>query len=163
MTGCPQGDTGGDGRDAGTDGSRTTPGAAGAAALSFESLPGSLADPAGPSVLAAAVRWLEGTLLGTAATSVAVISVAAVGLMMLAGRIDLRRAMTVIAGCFILFGAAAIAAGIQAVAGLAGTAPAAAEPDFSPSPLAALPPPPPPQPARPANPDPLAGATVPNR
>lgn len=78
----------------------------------------SLADPAGSGVLVSAVRWLQGTLLGTVATVVAVIAVASVGFMMLTGRINWRYGATVIIGCFILFGAASIVAGIQSTATL---------------------------------------------
>jgi len=76
-----------------------------------------LADPQGSGAIVGAVRWLQGTLLGTVATVVAVIAVAAVGLLMLTGRINWRYGATVILGCFILFGAASIVAGIQATAG----------------------------------------------
>lgn len=79
-----------------------------------------LADPAGSGPLVAAVHWLQGTLLGTIATVVAVIAVAAVGFMMLTGRINWRYGATVILGCFILFGAASIVAGIQSTAQLGG-------------------------------------------
>lgn len=75
-------------------------------------------DPAGSGVLVSAVRWLEGTLLGTIATVVAIIAVATVGLLMLTGRINWRYGATVIVGCFILFGAASIVAGIQSTATL---------------------------------------------
>ena len=78
----------------------------------------SYSDPAGSGVIVAAVRWLEGTLLGTIATVVAVIAVATVGLLMLTGRINWRYGATVILGCFILFGAASIVAGIQSTATL---------------------------------------------
>lgn len=77
-----------------------------------------LGDPAGSGVLVSAVQWLQGTLLGTVATVVAVIAVAAVGFMMLTGRINWRYGATVILGCFILFGAASIVAGIQSTATL---------------------------------------------
>jgi type IV secretion system protein VirB2 len=77
-----------------------------------------IADPAGSGVLVSAVRWLEGTLLGTVATVFAVIAVATVGFMMLTGRINWRYGATVILGCFILFGAASIVAGIQSTASL---------------------------------------------
>ncbi|MFL9841157.1 TrbC/VirB2 family protein [Sphingomonas sp. ST-64] len=79
-----------------------------------------LADPAGSGPLVSAVNWLQGTLLGTIATVVAVIAVAVVGLMMLTGRINWRYGATVILGCFILFGAASIVAGIQSSAALGG-------------------------------------------
>jgi type IV secretion system protein VirB2 len=78
----------------------------------------SLSDPAGSGVIVSAVRWLQGTLLGTIATVVAVIAVASVGFLMLTGRINWRYGATVILGCFILFGAASIVAGIQSTAAL---------------------------------------------
>jgi len=74
------------------------------------------ADPAGSGVLVSAVNWLQGTLLGTVATVVAVMAVATVGFMMLTGRINWRYGVTVIVGCFILFGAASIVAGIRTAA-----------------------------------------------
>lgn len=120
----------------------------------------SLADPNGSSAIVAAVQWLQGTLLGTVATSVAVICVAGVGLMMLSGRVDLRRGGAVIVGCFILLGAPAIATGIQSVA-QGGYEPAAPVYSVRPSPLPPAPPPTPP-PETPAA-DPFAGAAVPNR
>ena len=77
-----------------------------------------VSDPAGSGVLVSAVRWLQGTLLGTVATVVAVIAVASVGFLMLTGRINWRYGATVILGCFILFGAASIVAGIQSTASI---------------------------------------------
>lgn len=77
-----------------------------------------IGDPAGSGVIVSAVGWLQGTLLGTVATVVAVIAVAVVGFMMLTGRINWRYGVTVIIGCFILFGAASIVAGIQSTAQL---------------------------------------------
>lgn len=77
-----------------------------------------LADPQGSGVIIGAARWVQGTLLGTVATVVAVIAVAVVGLLMLSGRINWRYGAVVILGCFILFGAASIVAGIQSTAAL---------------------------------------------
>ena len=74
-------------------------------------------DHAGSGPILGAVRWLQGTLLGTVATVAAVIAVAGVGFMMLTGRINWRYGATVILGCFILFGAASIVGGIQQAAG----------------------------------------------
>jgi type IV secretion system protein VirB2 len=74
-------------------------------------------DPAGSSPILAALGWVQGTLLGHVATMVAVIAVAMVGFMMLTGRINWRLGATVVMGCFILFGATTIVAGIQAAAG----------------------------------------------
>lgn len=75
------------------------------------------ADPEGSGVIIGAVDWLQGTLLGTVATVIAVIAVAAVGFMMLTGRINWRHGAVVVLGCFILFGATSIVAGIRAAAG----------------------------------------------
>lgn len=74
-------------------------------------------DPAGSGPIVGAVDWLQGTLLGNVATAVAVIAVAAVGFMMLTGRINWKYGATVVLGLFILFGAASIVGGIRSVAG----------------------------------------------
>jgi type IV secretion system protein VirB2 len=76
----------------------------------------SYSDPAGSGVIISAANWLEGTMLGTVATVVAVIAVATVGFMMLTGRINWRYGVTVILGCFVLFGASSIVAGIHSTA-----------------------------------------------
>jgi len=73
-------------------------------------------DPAGSGPIVAALGWLQGTLLGNVATAVAVMAVAAVGFMMLTGRMNWRFGATVIVGCFVLFGAGAIVSGIQGAA-----------------------------------------------
>ena len=78
------------------------------------------ADPAGSGPIVAALAWLQGTLLGNVATAVAVMAVAAVGFMMLTGRLNWRVGATVIIGCFILFGSAAIVSGIQSTASVSG-------------------------------------------
>lgn len=75
------------------------------------------ANPQGSGPIVAALSWLQGTLLGNVATAVAVMAVAAVGFMMLTGRMNWRFGATVIIGCFILFGAGAIVSGIQSAAG----------------------------------------------
>jgi len=77
-------------------------------------------DPSGSGPIVSAVQWLQGTLLGTVATVIAVIAIACVGLGMLTGRINWRHGAVVILGCFILFGAVSIVAGIQSTAGFAG-------------------------------------------
>lgn len=75
-----------------------------------------MVDPEGSGALVSAVNWLQGTMLGTVATTVAVIAVAAVGFMMLTGRMNWRHGGVVILGCFVLFGAASIVAGIRGAA-----------------------------------------------
>ncbi len=74
-------------------------------------------DPAGSGAITGALYWIQGTLMGTVATVSAVIAIAAVGFMMLTGRMNWRYGATVILGCFILFGAASIVAGIRQAAG----------------------------------------------
>ena len=113
----------------------------------------SLADPSGSSAIVAAVGWIEGTLLGTVATVVAVIAVASIGFMMLGGRVRIRHGLTVILGSFILFGASTIAAGLRSSLPEGDQDIGAFVPE--PPPVAATPPPPPP-----ANNDPYAGASV---
>ena len=121
----------------------------------------SLADPPGSSVLVPAVAWIEGSLLGTAATNAAVIAIAAVGLMMLSGRLSVRPGLTAILGSFILFGASTIAAGIRASAGAGEAAILTEVPQRAPA-LAPAPAPAAPARAAPAAYDPHAGASVPS-
>ena len=86
------------------------------AAAANPALAQAVGDPAGSGAIIGAVTWLQGTLLGTVATVAAVIAVAAVGFMMLTGRMNWRHGAMVILGCFVLFGAASIVAGIRAAA-----------------------------------------------
>jgi type IV secretion system protein VirB2 len=90
---------------------------AGTSAPAVAQTVGRSADPAGSGPIVAALGWLQGTLLGNVATAVAVMAVAAVGFMMLTGRLNWRFGATVIIGCFILFGAGAIVSGIQSASG----------------------------------------------
>lgn len=118
----------------------------------------SLTDPPGSSAIAGGVAWAQGAALGTVATTVAVIAVAAIGLLMLSGRLELRRGITVVFGCFLLFGASSIAA---ALAGLTGAdrrpgQPVAPDPGPLSSRLPSSAPPP-------SAYDPYAGASVPMR
>ena len=113
-----------------------------------------LSTPAGSTVLVEAAQWIQGTLLGTLATAVAVIAVAWIGFGMLSGRLNLQRGAIVILGCFVVFGAPIIAAGLMKVG----------EAQSSTSVATAVPPPPMPQPSSSPVPyDPYAGASVPIR
>lgn len=111
--------------------------------------------PDSGAALVGAVDWLRDVLLGSIATSVAILAVAGVGLLMLSGRVPIRRGATVIVGCFVLFSAATIADGLLSAA--------QGQEDFVPPPPAA------PQPAytpvvpKPEPYDPYAGASVPRR
>jgi type IV secretory pathway VirB2 component (pilin) len=116
----------------------------------------SLADPPGGSVVFAATDWVQGALLGTLATVIAVIAVAAIGFLMLSGRVDLRRGITVVMGCFVLFGAPMIAKGLRGIIGGSETVYATNE-GRTMKPLVI--PPPPPQP-KPNAVDPYAGAAI---
>ncbi len=57
-----------------------------------------------------------GLLTGSASAVVATIAIAAIGLAMFSGKLDARRAMVTVIGCFVLAGAAAIATGIRSQA-----------------------------------------------
>ncbi len=67
------------------------------------------------STMVRASEWLAGVATGTLATSIAIIAIALIGFAMLNGRIDWRRGATTIVGCFILFGAPAIAQALIAL------------------------------------------------
>jgi type IV secretory pathway VirB2 component (pilin) len=121
----------------------------------------SLADPLGTSPLVSAADWLQQTLLGTIATAVAVIGVATIGFMALSGRIHIRRAATVLLGCFILFGASGIAAGLKSL-GDEVRGPGGVTATNNVAPVSPLPPAPSQAPRNSAY-DPYAGASVPFR
>ena len=114
----------------------------------------------GADAVTTAVDWLQVTLVGTLATIIAIIAIASIGFLMLTGRIDLRRAVQVVFGCFIIFGASTIAQGIIGALSGSGGGPE----------LAQAPPPPPAVSRPPAYPqanaspyDPYAGAALPPR
>jgi type IV secretory pathway VirB2 component (pilin) len=67
-----------------------------------------------------AVDWLKALILGSIGTTVAILAIAAVGVLMLSGRIPIRRGATVVLGCFILFSAGTIASALLASLTLAG-------------------------------------------
>ena len=63
--------------------------------------------------LEAAAQWVQGLLLGQVGTTVAVVAVAVAGMNMLWGRISVKGGAQILLGCFILFGAPAIARGLM--------------------------------------------------
>jgi type IV secretory pathway VirB2 component (pilin) len=114
----------------------------------------SLFDKPAQPVFDAAIEWTQGVLGGTLATSLCVIAIAILGLLLLAGRLQVRRGMEVVLGCFLLLGAGLVAAQLQQLAGgAAGENGSGAEQIIVPQ---APPTPPPP----PANYDPYAGASL---
>jgi type IV secretion system protein VirB2 len=119
----------------------------------------SLTEPSSTPAMTDAASWLQGTMLGSVATIIAVLAVAAVGAGLFTGRLNARRGLTVVMGCFVLFGSAVIA---NALMGLIDNSPSestliAAEPMLPPSPLPA------PTRSEPSPYDPYAGASVARR
>ena len=107
---------------------------------------------AGSGAVVSAVDWIAAVLTGPVGTSIAVLAIAAVGFALLRGRLPVMRGVTVVLGCFVLFGAHAIAVALMALAGReAGQA-------YPPAPPAAASAPPA---TRPPAYDPYAGASVP--
>lgn len=116
-----------------------------------------LSEPTGIQPLVLAGRWVEQTLLGTTATVVATIAVSVVGLLLLRGRLPLRRGASVLIGCFVLFGSVTIATGIMNIVGEGGDEmPYSASGTFAASPPVAVATPP----AQPQEYDPYAGPSV---
>ena len=119
----------------------------------------SLADRPATSVLAADAQWIEHLITGSLAATLAIIAVALVGFAMFDGRLPVRRGATVLMGCFILFGAPAIAHGLLRFV-LSGSEPPIAA---NTAPGVQIPPNLPQQ-SQSANPfDPYAGASVPTK
>ena len=73
----------------------------------------SLTDLPPTSAIASASGWVSDVLFGPLATGIAVIAIAWIGFAMLSGRIDLRRGLSVVLGCFLLFGARGIVDGLR--------------------------------------------------
>jgi type IV secretory pathway VirB2 component (pilin) len=115
--------------------------------------------PEGSNAFIAAVGWINGLLAGTLASVIAVIAIASVGLLLMSGRLDVRRSTQVILGCFVIFGASTIAAGIVNAMGGPGKLNLQASPTPPPFyPTASA------RPSSPSSPyDPYAGAALPPR
>lgn len=117
-------------------------------------------DPSGPGAIDGAISWIQATMVGSLATAVAIIAIAGFGLMLLTGRLSRRRGIQLILGCFIVFGAPTIAAGILNALGATG---ARASLPPAASAAATLPPVPVPPASRSVPYDPYAGAALPPR
>lgn len=118
----------------------------------------SLTEPTGANPLVVAVGWLQSVMLGTIGSSISIIAVAAIGMMMLAGQLPLRRGSKVLLGCFILFGASSVASGIRGAvdAAFGSVDTSSSVSPVEPSPLSETL-------ASQPNYDPYAGASVPDR
>ena len=68
------------------------------------------------SAAVSAADWIRLTLSGSMASAMATIAIAGMGLLLLAGRIDVRRGALTILGCFLVFGAGSIAQGFLSAA-----------------------------------------------
>jgi type IV secretory pathway VirB2 component (pilin) len=75
-----------------------------------------LSVPPPASAITAATDWVSNVLFGPLANIIAVIAIAWIGFAMLSGRVDIRRGLSVVLGCFLLFGAKGIAGGLRSTA-----------------------------------------------
>jgi type IV secretion system protein VirB2 len=114
----------------------------------------SLADPPAVSAIGAATGWVSNLLFGPLATTIYIIAIAWIGFAMLSGRIEIRRGLAVVLGCFLLFGARGIVEGLRSAAVSESTPTIAAAP---PPPVFAKPAP---SEGVPNGYDPYAGAAV---
>lgn len=73
----------------------------------------SLTDAPPTSAIGSAMSWVSELLFGPLATIIAVIAIACIGFAMLSGRIDIRRGLSVVLGCFLLFGAKGMVEGLR--------------------------------------------------
>lgn len=114
------------------------------------------------STLTAAIEWIDHVLLGSVGVAIAILCVAFVGALTMQGHIPVRRGLSTLIGCFVLFGAPVIAAGLLTAvrARSIEAAPVEAPPIATKSEPA-----PPYKPSIPASApyDPYAGAAVPTR
>lgn len=108
-------------------------------------------NPDGSHALTGALAWLADLLTGRLGTVVAVLAIGWIGMLMLQGRIEWRRAAMAVAGAFLLFGAPSIARGLMDTA-------TAVQPRRPPP----IPPAPVATPNAPPQFDPYAGAALPH-
>jgi type IV secretory pathway VirB2 component (pilin) len=73
----------------------------------------SLTDPPPTGALAPAATWVTDLMFGPLATTIAVIAIAWVGFAMLSGRVDIKRGLSVVFGCFLLLGARGMVDGLR--------------------------------------------------
>lgn len=88
----------------------------------------SLSDTPAVSVVSNAANWVNDLLFGPLATAIAVIAIAWIGFAMLSGRVDIRKGLSVLLGCFLLFGAQRVAEGLRLASSGDGVTPIAIAP-----------------------------------
>jgi len=106
--------------------------------------------------LVGAADWVRLLLTGSVSFVVATLAIATIGLLMLAGRLHMRRAGQIVLGCFILFSAPTIAAGLVSINDDVRAEPAPETETETPAAMAYQPTVP-----KPEQKDPYAGAAVP--
>ena len=75
-----------------------------------------LFQPSPAKPVESSLGWIETVLFGQIAVTLCVLAVAFIGLLMLTGRMPVKRGMMVVIGCFVLLGAPIIAAGVMGAA-----------------------------------------------
>lgn len=117
-----------------------------------------MGDFLGPSTvessIAAAAYWIRDLLTGSIAATIAVVAIATLGFAMLQGHMPWRSGGRIVIGCFILFGAPTIAAGLMTGIHPSGTTVIESGPVAQTTKVSV--------PTRPPVFDPYAGASVPN-
>jgi type IV secretory pathway VirB2 component (pilin) len=71
-----------------------------------------LFQPAAPKPIESSLAWIETVLFGQVAVTLCVLAVALIGILMLTGRLPLRRGLMVVIGIFVLLGAPSISYGL---------------------------------------------------
>lgn len=113
-----------------------------------------LFSPPTQSVFETTNTWVVALLSGQAATALCTIAIAVLGYSLMAGRIQLRKGILAVLGCFLLFGATNLANDLQKLA-------RSSLPTGPKTITISSPPIEPEAPPPPANYDPYAGAAVP--
>ena len=103
----------------------------------------SLFDPPARSPIEGSTSWVSAVMFGELAIGLCVIAVALLGMLMLSGRMHLRRGIRVVLGCFIVLGAPVMALGLQQIVApednvlivdVVASEPAPVRPDLAPAP-----------------------------
>lgn len=83
--------------------------------MTAPSVVGSLFEAPEPSVIGSAMEWCLSLVSGPLVTAIATVAVAGIGFALLAGRLPMRRAVTVVVGIFLMAGAGSATHTVQIV------------------------------------------------